>query len=312
MQHLLLSEHGMRACFTGFASGADVCGGEWEESPWPHFSGNMWTAACNYIATLPPPNSLLPLTHSNWGAMEAWIGSGKDVLVWNLGSAYTGNKYIQTPKYDSFEISSDVARVATCIRHRPKNCRPEIHILAHVYHSPSHRLHVAVRMPCECVRHVTNDDVVVTVMMLPDSVFQVGVIRIDRSVEGGGPVAICSYSRLFPVVLNLKKENLELMGLNVMVHVSFDLGTHIARAQDARQVPEVLMATESDAFDANYLDDNFQGTFGGSAIARPIICCCRSAPCVFVQQHHQKHSQRARCRRHDASLELHPTKQLQC
>jgi hypothetical protein len=240
MQQLLLSEHGMRACAAGFASGADVCGGEWEERPWPHFSGNMWTAACSYIATLPPPNSLLPLTHSNWGAMEAWIGSGRDVLVWHLGSAYTGDKYIQAPRYDSSGISSASTLVATCIRRRPKNCRPDIHILAHTYHSTTHRLHVAVRLPCECVRHVTKDDVVVTVMMLPDSVFQVGTIHVDRNVDVE-PAAICSYSHLFPVALNLKEEYLDKMGLNVMAHVSFDFGSHIAGAQDARQVKEVFV-----------------------------------------------------------------------
>lgn len=237
MQHLLVSEQGMRACAAGFASGADVCGGEWEDRPWPHFSGNMWTATCRYIATLPPPTSLLPLTHSNWGLMEAWVGSGRDVLVWHLGSAYTGDKYIQSPRYNSSALSSASMHVATCIRPRPKSCRPDVFILAHVYHSTSHRLLVTIRLPCQCLRHVTNDDVAVTLVMMPDYVFKLGVIYIDRSVDGG-PGSVCSYSHLFPVVLQLKRENI--VGLNVMAAVSFDFGTHVAGAQDTRQVMQLL------------------------------------------------------------------------
>ncbi len=39
MMMLLISDEGLNACNAGFASGADVCGAEWEHSPWPHFSG---------------------------------------------------------------------------------------------------------------------------------------------------------------------------------------------------------------------------------------------------------------------------------
>ena len=85
---------------------------------------------------------------------------------------------------------------------------------------------------------MTNDDVAVTLTMMPDYVFKLGVIYIDRSVDGG-PGSVCSYSHLFPVVLQLKRENI--LGLNVMAAVSFDLGTHVAGAQDIRQVMQLLL-----------------------------------------------------------------------
>ena len=44
--------------------------------------GNMWTAKCSYIATLSPPSSLLPITHSNWGAMEVCVCLCLCVGVW--------------------------------------------------------------------------------------------------------------------------------------------------------------------------------------------------------------------------------------
>jgi hypothetical protein len=234
LELLLTSEHGMSACAAGFASGADVCGGEWEERPWPHFSGNMWTAKCSYIVTLPPPTSLLPITHSNWGRMEAWVGSGQDVVVWHLGSAYTGHKYIQMPRYASRGIDAFV-RIATCVRPTPRHCRPDINLLAHVYHLTSQLLHITVRLPCACVRHVTRDDLRVMLVSALDSDWRndIGVIHVDRDVDGG-PLGVCSFSRSFPVVLHFARP--QWMYLEVSAWVQYDFGTHQAGARDSRQV----------------------------------------------------------------------------
>ncbi len=237
---LLTSEHGVSACAAGFASGADVCGGEWEETPWPHFSGNMWTATCSYIASLPPPSSLLPITHSNWGSMEAWIGSGVDVSVWHLGSAYTGHKYIQMPRYNSSGILGNSVRVSTCVRPAPRSCRPDINLMHHEFHLTSKLLKVTVGVPCACILHVTKDEVNVTFMTGLDTsgeVYQAGtdVIPVDREVVRGHS-AICSFSRSWP--LNLKGLTRNVATLTVVVWVRYDFGTHHAVATDARQVIE--------------------------------------------------------------------------
>ncbi len=232
MELLLTSELGKRSCAAGIASGSDVCGGEWEEKPWPHFSGNMWTASCRYISTLPSPASLLPITHSNWGAMEAWIGSGRNVLVWHLGSAYTGNKYIQMPKFGDRSVLNTPWQLATCIRPKSQSCRPDIGIMTHLYRVHSQLLLVAVRIPCSCVRHVSKDEVRVMIKVDQGSV-QVGVIQVDRGV-GSGPSGVCSFSNSFPVALKLKYQQWH--GLEVHVEVWFDMGTHTAGAQDQRQV----------------------------------------------------------------------------
>lgn len=224
----------MNACAAGFASGADVCGGEWEELPWPHFSGNMWTATCRYIATLPPPTSLLPITHFNWGSMEAWIGSGKDVMVWHLGSAYTGHKYIQFPRNIDAAVSR-LSQIATCARPSPPSCRPGIDIITDVYHSNTKFLHITVQLPCACVNFVTKDGVNVFLMSNLDNnwLIDLGVIPVYRIMDGEN-VTICNFSRSFRMVLQMKNEMF--MYMDVVVRVQYNLGTHHAGAQDSRQV----------------------------------------------------------------------------
>jgi len=238
LEVLLTSERGMNACAAGFASGADVCGGEWEEQPWPHFSGNMWTATCSYIATLPPPTSLLPITHFNWGSMEAWVGSGTDVVVWHLGSAYTGHKYIQFPSNMDAALSRP-SQIATCSRASPRNCRSDINIITHVYNSNSNFLHVTVRLPCACVSHVTKDGVKVFLMSNLDNNWHVdlGFIDIDR-VTDEKTATICNFSRSFRMVLQMKNDML--MYMDVVVRVQYNLGAYYAGAQDSRQVMIVL------------------------------------------------------------------------
>ena len=237
LELLLTSDHGVRSCAAGIASGADVCGGEWEEKPWPHFSGNMWTASCRYISTLPSPTSLLPITQSNWGAMEAWIGSGRNVLVWHLGSAYTGNKYIQMPKFDGERVLHASWQLATCIRPQSQSCRPDIGIMTHLFRVTPQLLLVTVRIPCSCIRHVSKDEVRVILKAFQGNV-QIGVIRIYRNIDGG-PSAVCSFSESFPVALSLKREHWQ--DLEVLVEVLFDMGTHNAVAQDQRQVTVLLL-----------------------------------------------------------------------
>ncbi|HMD53993.1 MAG TPA: glycosyltransferase [Phycisphaerae bacterium] len=60
----------------------DICGVNWRESPWPHFSGNVWWATSDYIKRLIPLDSLPPITGKDQGhrhQCERWIGSGAEV-----------------------------------------------------------------------------------------------------------------------------------------------------------------------------------------------------------------------------------------
>lgn len=64
----------------------DTSGPNWEQTPWPHYSGNFWWANSDYIAKLQPlvhPHKLVSINatqfkgHGHWRFdHEAWIGSG--------------------------------------------------------------------------------------------------------------------------------------------------------------------------------------------------------------------------------------------
>lgn len=65
----------------------DTSGPNWEQTPWPHYSGNFWWANSDYISKLTPlvhPHKLMTLgvtqfkNQSHWRFdHEAWIGSGQ-------------------------------------------------------------------------------------------------------------------------------------------------------------------------------------------------------------------------------------------
>jgi len=83
--------------FSKLNQGYDAAGNHWMQSPWPHFSGNVWWAKSSYIKKLP----LLPLpvdaqsTNLNlapWGPRhqsEAWVGLGTNPHVWSANPELT-------------------------------------------------------------------------------------------------------------------------------------------------------------------------------------------------------------------------------
>jgi glycosyltransferase involved in cell wall biosynthesis len=79
MQYFVIERH--QDCMRTLES-FDVCGVNWLEAPWPHFSGNFWWARSSYVATLPPPGTL-PTIIAGWDQVhrhqcERWIGCGTD------------------------------------------------------------------------------------------------------------------------------------------------------------------------------------------------------------------------------------------
>lgn len=70
----------------------DVCGVNWQNVPWPHFSGNFWWAHSQYVASLPSIAELRQPTgtwnHSERHQCERWIGSGPMVRLATLHQSH--------------------------------------------------------------------------------------------------------------------------------------------------------------------------------------------------------------------------------
>jgi hypothetical protein len=76
MEHVVIER--FRECMA-YLKSHDVCGANWLERPWPHFSGNFWWARASYVRTLTPPDTLpiVPvLDHGQRHTCERWIGTG--------------------------------------------------------------------------------------------------------------------------------------------------------------------------------------------------------------------------------------------
>ena len=59
----------------------DICGVNWREYPWPHFSGNFWWARSDYVRRLIHPDDARGIcTFGDRYGAEAWIGTGDPVL----------------------------------------------------------------------------------------------------------------------------------------------------------------------------------------------------------------------------------------
>jgi hypothetical protein len=81
MEHFVLGHH---KCCTAALAAADVCGVDWYQEPWPHFSGNFWWATSSYVRTLPPP---VGLNHAERHQCEAWIGMNEKVRAVSLNQS---------------------------------------------------------------------------------------------------------------------------------------------------------------------------------------------------------------------------------
>jgi hypothetical protein len=91
MQHFVIERHD--ECIRALAE-SDVCGVDWQQHPWPHFSGNFWWARCDYIRRLQDPAIPAdgPVKLSNRHEAEFWIGTGAAVrakcLFWSRTDLY--------------------------------------------------------------------------------------------------------------------------------------------------------------------------------------------------------------------------------
>lgn len=84
-------------CITSLGSN-DVCGVNWLEQPWTHFSGNFWWARTDYIRRLPPIVDIpvdQVLDHTERHRCERWIGSGRPLRVNCLHSSNGVDHYIE-------------------------------------------------------------------------------------------------------------------------------------------------------------------------------------------------------------------------
>lgn len=64
-------------CVSALDNGFDICGVNWHENPWPHFSGNFWWAKASYIKSLPPISGYMARDfniHDRRVKAESWIG----------------------------------------------------------------------------------------------------------------------------------------------------------------------------------------------------------------------------------------------
>ncbi len=84
MAHFIIERHA--DCLAALDS-HDVCGVNWTQFPWPHFSGNFWWARSQYVAGLEPLSGLATSRRFNADApwlearheCERWIGSHPSV-----------------------------------------------------------------------------------------------------------------------------------------------------------------------------------------------------------------------------------------
>jgi hypothetical protein len=87
MQHFVIERHD--ECIKALAD-SDVCGVDWLQFPWPHFSGNYWWAKADYVRKLEDPEALTVLGLLNHGKRhnaERWIGTGAGVRATCLFSS---------------------------------------------------------------------------------------------------------------------------------------------------------------------------------------------------------------------------------
>jgi GT2 family glycosyltransferase len=80
----------------------DICGVNWQELPWPHFSGNFWWATYSYVAKLPELDRLLPVVEG-WDQQERhqcerWIGSGVNVRPASLHQSHSDHYKFEYPR----------------------------------------------------------------------------------------------------------------------------------------------------------------------------------------------------------------------
>lgn len=80
MEYFIIERHA--DCIRALQS-RPVCGVNWQEVPWPHFSGNFWWARSEYLAALPPIEAQ-SVEVEDWDVTtrhkcERWIASGEPV-----------------------------------------------------------------------------------------------------------------------------------------------------------------------------------------------------------------------------------------
>lgn len=123
MQYHVIENHS--ACISSLRM-FDVCGVNWKEDPWPHFSGNFWWARSEYVASLrafgdlPPPVRGWDLRHQ----CERWIGSGDKVRACSLHQSHVDHYHdnyppdfysdpgLQIPARPQNDVSDEAASVA--------------------------------------------------------------------------------------------------------------------------------------------------------------------------------------------------------
>lgn len=68
-------------CLTAFANGAYTCGPEFQMSPRMHYSGNFWSASCDYIVKSKDVMKKFNMDESHsYTAAEFWIGEGYNLF----------------------------------------------------------------------------------------------------------------------------------------------------------------------------------------------------------------------------------------
>ncbi len=80
----------------------DICGVNWQELPWQHFSGNFWWATASYVAKLPDLDQLPPVLEG-WDQQERhqcerWIGAGTDVRPASLHQSRSDHYKFEYPR----------------------------------------------------------------------------------------------------------------------------------------------------------------------------------------------------------------------
>lgn len=80
MLHFVVERHA--DCIAALAQN-DVCGVNWQQTPWPHFSGNFWWARSDYIKQLNSIDSLPPVVEGRDQGIrhqcERWVCSGNQL-----------------------------------------------------------------------------------------------------------------------------------------------------------------------------------------------------------------------------------------
>lgn len=109
MEYFVIEQHEL--CIQSLLD-HDLCGVEWREKPFPHYSGNFWWATHRYIRTLPSPmeyqkqNSLYQDDMgSNRAVAEFWIGTGRPqaAVLFNSGlNLY--HKGLQPHEYGKYKL----------------------------------------------------------------------------------------------------------------------------------------------------------------------------------------------------------------